>query len=159
MDKWKGENEGEVKEKTSGMQVGQEGREGGIREGERKVGGWLATQATPGPQSTNIGVGGIYSYKLSAGPSWGGGGGKGARRGGFVSIKGIEVLSYSTLPRSFLLSFSLPNNALLVFRACSSSRTTVPFSTLRSFHPLLSGHQIGRRISRQQQASREPTSS
>lgn len=39
MDTWKGENEGEVKEKMSGMQAGQEGREGGIREGERKVGG------------------------------------------------------------------------------------------------------------------------
>lgn len=51
----------------------------------------------PRSRSTNIKVGGIYSYKLSAGALWGV-----ARRGGFVSIKGIEVLSYSTSALSFL---------------------------------------------------------
>lgn len=66
------ESEEKVKERKDGMQV---------RENGRDMGGWLGGEASergrwmigypshPRPHSTNIRVGGIYSYKLSAGAS------------------------------------------------------------------------------------------
>lgn len=104
----------------------------------------------PRSRSTNIKVGGIYSYKLSAGASWGV-----ARRGGFVSIKGIEVLSYSTSALSFLSPRQRPT---YISRLLLAPRSTIPFSAVLScpiVHTLShwGEHQIGRRIFHRQQAS------
>lgn len=81
----------------------------------------------PRPPSTNIRVGGIYSYKLSAGASQ-----EGARRGGFVSIKGIEVLSYSTSTLLSVPSFSL-SLPLARQRPTCISRLCFSFALYHSF--------------------------
>lgn len=64
----------------------------------------------PWALGTNIRLGGIYSYKLSAAAVVSSQ--EGARRGGFVSIKGIEVLSCFTSVLFYCFSVSSRRSTL-----------------------------------------------
>lgn len=91
-----------IKEKSQNRRAEcrwESGKRRWVREA-KKVGGWLATRATPGPRSTNIRVGGIYSYKLSAGALY-----ESARAGGDLSpLKGLRFCRTSLPTLLFTLS-------------------------------------------------------
>lgn len=117
--------------------------------GEKEVGGWLATRATPGRE---ILISGWVGYTLTnCLPARR----RGSRAEGDLSpLKGLRFCR-TPLPHSL---FSFPDNALLIFRACSSPCSTIPFSVVLSCSTVHSlshwgEHQIGRRIFHQQQAS------
>jgi len=85
----------------------------------RKVGGWLATRATSGRK---VLISGWVGYTLTnCLPVRR----RGSRREGFVSIKGIEVLSYSTSTLSFPLFLSPPTTPYLYF--APAPRHALPF--------------------------------